>query len=176
MEAWEAALSQSMFDDYVVKKTDVPAYESESALRFANLCKENLCGRYGTNWGCPPGFSEDVPAMISEHSFALMVRRTFCLDVKDREVVEAASSEMQRIVRLMVAELRSNGLECRGFTDGGCKYCGECSYPDPCRFPEVKTASVSALGIDLKSYLESIGESFSFSDDCMTLYGIILVK
>ena len=118
----------------------------------------------------------DPEELYSSSDYALLVRRTFCLDIKDRELVKATTLEMQKIVRMMVIALRSNGIECMGFADGGCQYCGVCAMPEPCRFPDMFVPSISALGLEMKTYMESIGEEFSFSDDCLTLYGLIFVK
>lgn len=176
MEIWEAVASMKAFEDFKVVKGDVPDFNESDYVSLRSLCKENVCGRYGTNWGCPPGFSDDIPALLSRYSYVLILRRVFCLDVKDPDVVDAASEEMQRKVRMFVTELQSNGLECRGFSSGGCRYCGVCSYPSPCRYPEAMIASVSGLGIDMKTYLATVGEAFSFSDTCITLYGLIFVE
>lgn len=176
MEIWEAVSSMREFEDFKVIKADVPEYDGTVHENLLSLCRDNVCGRYGTNWGCPPGFSEDVETLYSQYSYVLILRRMFCLDVKDQEVVDAASIEMQRKVRMFITELRSNGIDCRGFADGGCKYCGVCSYPDECRYPEAMMGSVSALGLDLKSYLAGIGECFSFTGTCLTLYALVFVK
>ena len=176
MDSWKTILSGREFEDYVVKRVPVPAYNEESCIECLRLCRENLCGSYNTNWGCPPAIDIDPEELYDDSDYALLVRRTFCLDVKDREVVDATAQEMQKIVRMMVVALRSNGVECMGFADGGCRYCGVCAMPDPCRFPDMFVPSVSALGLDMKTYMEGIGETFSFSDDCLTMYGLIFVK
>lgn len=35
--------------------------------------------------------------------------------------------------------------------------------------------SVSIVGIDMESYLASVGETFEFRDDAVTFYGVILI-
>ncbi|MBQ8179561.1 MAG: hypothetical protein IJ026_03840 [Candidatus Methanomethylophilaceae archaeon] len=175
MEKWRAALSTKLFEDYTIRVGPVPTYDPENHVVCRSKCEENLCGCYGTNWACPPGFSMDIADLYGRTDYVLVVHRTFCLDVQDQEVVEATCHEMQKIVRIMSRELRSNGLDCMGFADGGCKYCGVCAYPEPCRFPDMMTPSVSSLGLDLKDYLGSMGEPFYFSDTCMTLYGLIFI-
>jgi len=175
METWESALSLKQFEDYYVKKCPVPVHNPEDQIKCLNYCRENVCGQYDTNWGCPPGFSAHVEEFYSECDYVLLVRRTFCLDVKDEEVVKATTAEMQRITRMMMLELRDNGIRCKAFADGGCRYCGVCSYPEPCKFPEMFMPSVSSLGLNIGNYLESLGEPFAFSDDCVTLYGMIFV-
>lgn len=176
MEAWEAAVSDKSFEDYFIRRIDVPAYCKEDRLECLRNCEENLCGMYGTNWACPPHMDIDPQGLYEDSEYVLLVRRTFCLDVKDKEIVDATGEAMQRAIRLMVVKLRQNGMDCIGFADGGCKYCGVCACPEPCRFPDMEVPSISALGLDLGKYMGSVGEHFSFSDDCITLYGLIFIK
>ena len=176
MEDWEAVLSVRAFEDYTVRKIRVPEFKEEDAVFCLDRCRENLCGKYGTNWGCPPGVDIDPQALYESSSCALLVNRTFCLDIKDEEILDATNMEMQKIVRMMVVELRSNNIDCLGFADGGCRYCGVCAYPEACRFPEMLIPSVSSLGIDMKSYLNGEGIPFTFSDTCVTLYGLIFLR
>lgn len=176
MDEWKTILSVREFEDYSVERVPLPEYSHTSHVECLNLCQQNLCGRYGTNWGCPPAMKVRPEELYASSDYALLVRRTFCLDVKDREVVDATALEMQRVVRMMVTALRSNGVDCMGFADGGCQYCGVCAMPDPCRFPDMFVPSISALGISMKDYMGAIGEPFSFSDDCITMYGLIFIR
>lgn len=176
MEAWEAVLSVRAFEDYTVRKVRVPEFREDDRIVCLDRCRENLCGNYSTNWGCPPDIDIDPQALYKSSSCALLVNRTFCLDIKDEELLDATNLEMQKIIRMMVVELRSNNIDCLGFADGGCRYCGVCAYPEPCRFPEMLIPSVSSLGIDMKSYLNEQGIPFAFSDTCVTLYGLIFLR
>ena len=176
MEAWEAVLSVRAFEDYTVRKVRVPEFREDDRIVCLDRCRENLCGNYGTNWGCPPDIDIDPQVLYESSSCALLVNRTFCLDIKDEELLDATNLEMQKIIRMMVVELRSNNIDCLGFADGGCRYCGVCAYPEPCRFPEMLIPSVSSLGIDMKSYLNEQGIPFAFSDTCVTLYGLIFLR
>jgi predicted metal-binding protein len=59
--------------------------------------------------------------------------------------------------------------------DGGCKYCGECSYPnDPCRFPDQRVSSISCYGILMEEYMKAQNIDFTFEKDSVTLYGLIM--
>lgn len=176
MEAWEAVLSVRAFEDYTVRGIRVPEYNEDDRITCLGRCEENLCGNYGTNWGCPPDMDIDPEELYNSSSDVLLVSRTFCLDVKDKDVLEATGLEMQKIVRMMVVDLRSNNMDCLGFADGACRYCGVCAYPEPCRFPEMVIPSISSLGLDMKSYLNGQGIPFAFSDTCVTLYGLIFLR
>ena len=176
MDSWETILSGREFEDYVVKRVPVPVFDGDDFIHYRQLCAENKCGMYNTNWGCPPAVDINPEELYSQTDYVLMARRTFCLDVRNREILEATSLEMQKIVRMMVVALRSNGIDCLGFADGGCRYCGVCAKPDPCRFPDMFVPSLSALGLNLKKYLGGFGEKFAFSEGCVTMYGLIFVR
>ncbi len=176
METWKAALSDDTFEDYIVRRCEKPSYNEDDKIECLRCCNENKCGCYGSTWACPPGFSMDVKRLYDDTDYVILVQRTFCLDVKDKEVVDSTSVEMQRIVRLMVTNLRQYGLDCIGFADGACHYCGVCSYPEECRYPDMLVPSISSLGLNMGKYLGDMGMNLSFCDDCITLYGLIFVN
>ncbi len=176
MESWEAVTALDEYRDLNIVKAPVPVYEQEAYDIGFQRCKENLCGCYDTNWGCNPGAKMDVEEYYKDKDFVIIARKTFEVDYNDEEALDAISDEMQRKLRSLVLKLREAGIACDGFLDGPCTYCGECAYPEPCRFPDMLTPSVSTLGIDLTSYFRSFGDSFAFEEGKVTLYGFIFVK
>lgn len=176
MDAKRLVLEDPEFGDYDVLEGDVPAYDPDTVKECMGLCSQNLCGSYGKNWGCPPGHTTHMDALAGRFDRTLVLKRTFMTDPKDSGRVKGYGKDMQDAVRLAVIRLRSSGIECTGFADGGCSYCGVCAYPEPCRFPDMLIPSVSALGVDLGGYLATLGEGFSFRDDRLTLYGLILYR
>ncbi len=176
MESWETVASLQYFADYNIRKVSVPEYDEDSYQMSFQACKENKCGSYDTNWGCNPGAKIDVPAFLSEQDYVIMVSRTFEVDYKDREMMSAINDDVHKTFRKLIIELRDNNVDCTGFLDGPCLYCGECAYPEPCRFPDMKIASISTLGLDLTKWFASFGESFKFEEGKVTLYGFIFVR
>ena len=176
MVSWTDALRDMDLDGFSVRETGLPAYDEDMVIRCRSLCKDNLCGKYGTNWACPPGFSEHMDSLSEQYDNTLLLSRTFACDPRDRDAVEECNSVMKATLRSVVEHLRSSGIECRGFSDGGCDLCQTCAYPDPCRFPDRVMPSVSAIGIDMGAYLESVGERFEFRDDSVTFYFLVFIK
>lgn len=176
MVSWTDALRDMDLDGLSVRETGLPAYDEDMVIRCQSLCKDNLCGKYGTNWACPPGFSEHMDSLSEQYDSTLLLSRTFACDPRDRDAVEECNSVMKATLRSVVEHLRSAGIECRGFSDGGCDLCQTCAYPDPCRFPDRVMPSVSAIGIDMGAYLESVGERFEFRDDSVTFYFLVFIK
>lgn len=176
MVSWTDALRDMDLDGFSVRETGLPAYDEDMVIRCQSLCKDNLCRKYGTNWACPPGFSEHMDSLSEQYDSTLLLSRTFACDPRDRDAVEECNSVMKATLRSVVEHLRSAGIECRGFSDGGCDLCQTCAYPDPCRFPDRVMPSVSAIGIDMGAYLESVGERFEFRDDSVTFYFLVFIK
>ena len=174
MKNWRDAVPADVIDDFDMIEAHVPAYDREAVVRFRGLCEQNLCGDYGRTWACPPGHSTHMDELSRRYNAALILRRTFQIDPKDREALLSATEECKTATRRALASMRSSGIDCRGFSEGGCRYCGTCSYPEPCRYPEALLPSISALGIDLGEYLRSLGEELVFLDDSVTLYTLIL--
>ena len=176
MEAWEIVSSLRGFEDYNFKKVPVPRYDEDSYNLAFSLCMENKCGKYNTNWGCNPAAKRDVPDYLSKQNYVIIASRTFQVDFKDKELMDNISDDAQRTFRRIVLELRSNNIDCDGFLDGPCTYCGVCAYPEPCRYPDMKIVSISTLGLNLKEWFKSFDEEFSFKEGEVTLYGFIFVR
>lgn len=176
MVSWTDALRDLDLDGCSIRETELPPYDEDTIVKCHSLCGDNICGKFGTNWACPPGFSEHMDSLSKRYDRALLISSTVRCDPHDRDAVEGFNSRMKRTVRSVVDHMRSSGIECRGFSDGGCDLCQTCAYPGPCRFPESVMPSVSAVGVDMKAYLESVGEKFEFGDDRVTFYFLVFMK
>ena len=163
-------------EGFEVLKTRVPETSPE-AEEFRTLCEKNECGCYGTNWGCPPGTGsiEECSEILKGYSEAYLVRRRYVVDPKNAKDVRRVSDEM-------IGSTRRAGDMIRPFApvkilgDGGCRYCGTCTYPDAeCRYPLQRVDSVSAYGIDMGKYLKDAGKELTFEKGAVTLNTIILI-
>lgn len=172
MKSWRDLLNEETFPGYRIRRSSVPVISPDDKIMCLGKCKENICGHYGTNWGCPPGFTAEDD--LSGYDLAILISREFPFE--NNQDPSGIMSEMQKTIRDMTLTLRRNGIRCYGIADGGCEYCGICAYPEPCRFPDMLIPSVSAFGIDIGRYLRENGEEFSFTDGKATMYGIILLN
>lgn len=170
----EEVIARNVPEGWTATPVPVPAHDPEAAARFLALCESDECGCYGRSWACPPGWTDRMDVLGGRYSGAVLLERTFDVSPWDREALAGASESVHRGLRALVAALRSEGVPALGLTDGACGYCGVCSYPEPCRFPEQLTPSISAAGIDMGALLGSIGRKFEFRDDRVTLYSLVL--
>ncbi len=164
-------------DGFTVFPIAVPE-SSPKAKEFRKLCEKNECGEYDTNWGCPPGVGtlEELSKVLGQASKAFLIRKRYELDPEDRAKVKEATDDMTYHAR-QAANLAIDEVSVKILGDGGCRYCGVCTYPDSeCEFPLERIDSVSSYGIDMEEILKNIGEKFVFEKDAITLNSILLIN
>ncbi len=114
-----------------MSEAPLPEHSEEDAIRCLNSCKENLCGTYGTNWGCPPGWADKMDSLRERYDSALVMEKRFVIDVEDEAAIKEAMKEVHTAVRATVLAMRRAGVECMGFADGECGYSGALQVPRP---------------------------------------------
>lgn len=176
MTSWKDACRDAEANGWTAVEAPLPDYSEEDTVRVLDSCRQNLCGNYGTNWGCPPGWADRMDALGSRYDSAILMEKRFDINVKDEKKLKDAMEDVRSAVRSTVRSMRAMGFECMGFADGNCGYCGVCSYPEPCRFPDQLVPSISSTGTDMGRYLGMIGKTLEFSDRSVTFYGIIMFR
>lgn len=176
MTSWKDAVGDAVTDGWTVLETPLPDYSEEDTVKIIGSCEQNLCGNYGTNWGCPPGWTVRMDVLGSRYESAILMMKRFEIDIKDGKRLKEAMNEVRSTVRSVVRTLRAGGFDCMGFADGECGYCGICSYPEPCRFPNQLVPSISSTGTDMSRYLKKIGKTLEFADDSVTFYGVVMFR
>jgi predicted metal-binding protein len=177
-EIWKKMSSDPSAAGYFFKRIGIPSPDAGTMKKCREMCAENLCGEYGVTWGCPPGVGTEEECLRSVKGFskaAVLTKEYNNIDLKDRGLIEKIGADHQDVCRRFCGELRAVGYKAMPLSDGGCKYCGECTYPDePCLFPDLQVSSISAYGILMEEYMKAQGIDFEFKDGSMTLYGLIL--
>jgi len=177
-DVWKNMSADPAAKGYSFRKIGLPSADAGSMSKCRELCAQNLCGAYGVTWGCPPGVGSEAECLKEMRSFsnaAILIKEYGGIDLKNKDLLERLGAEHQELCRRFCNALRKDGYRASAFSDGGCRYCGECSYPDdPCRFPDQRISSISSYGILMDEYMGSQGIDFSFKDNGMTLYGLVL--
>ncbi len=144
---------------------------------FRPLCEENLCGKYGVNYACPPdcGSPEEMRRKVTEHRCALVLQTLWeVADYGDAKATKHAKSEHNAMSLRLVRELRENG--CGGFLvgSGGCALCTPCAivHGEPCKFPELRYSCMSAYCIFVRKLCEACGIEYDAGPGLLTLYGM----
>ncbi|MDR2698967.1 MAG: DUF2284 domain-containing protein [Candidatus Methanoplasma sp.] len=177
-DVWKDMAADPATVGYSFKRIGLPSPNAGSMSKCRELCAQNLCGAYGVTWGCPPGAGAEAECLELIRSFsraAILIKEYDGIDLKDRELLKRLGSGHQELCRRFGNALRKEGYQASAFSDGGCGYCGECTYPDdPCRYPDQRVSSIASYGILMDEYMGSQGIDFKFRDDGMTLYGLIM--
>ena len=154
---------------------------TERALRKA--CEQNVCGKYGTNWMCPPGIGEIDPLIEKVRSYGdgLLIQSVYELeDSFDFEgMMKSAEWHRNSFLSLLKAiEQHIDGKSLLPLNAGHCDICQECTFKQnkTCRFPDKAISSVEAHGIDVSRTLSKVGLKYNNGPDTVSYVGIILAK
>jgi predicted metal-binding protein len=177
-DVWKKMGGDPATDDYTFKEVVPPSPDEKTMKKCRELCAQNLCGSYGTTWGCPPGVGTAKECLRAVRSFSkavILIKKFGNIDMSDGGLLERLCTDHQNVCRKFGHMLKREGYSVLPLSDGGCRYCGKCTYPDaPCRFPEQIMTSLSCYGIMMGDYLKTQNLDFAFEDDSVTLYGLIL--
>ncbi|MDE5896766.1 MAG: DUF2284 domain-containing protein, partial [Clostridia bacterium] len=129
---------------------------SEETVR---ACARNACGRYNTNWSCPPaaGKLEDQIKFCRSFPSALLFSSCYPLvDGFDLDGMDRARTAHTYLTDEVAAFYKVPPW--RVFGAESCSVCLKCTYPHaPCRFPNQKRRTVESLGIDVVSLCDLVG-------------------
>jgi predicted metal-binding protein len=149
---------------------------------FRELCEMNNCGKYNTNWMCPPavGPFEELRRKVLGFRKGLVVQTVYQMeDSFDFEGMMTAADIHERVFRDIIAYIRSTGIVDPFFplNAGVCRYCEECTYPDSdCLFPDEALASVEAYGIDVTALVTACGIPYNNGQASVSYVGLILME
>lgn len=143
----------------MIKKAIAAGFSEASGLDTATLearadvrqaCAENKCGKFGKNWACPPacGQLEECAARLRSYSKGIIAVTVGELeDSFDFEGITRTGDEHRENIKRLAGQLSREGADFLALGAGMCPWCPECSYPEPCRFPEKRIMSMESHGL-----------------------------
>jgi len=150
---------------------------------FRQMCKDNLCGRYGKNYKCPPtvGDPEDLKNEVLSYENVILIQTIHPLeDSYDFEGMnEGGAVHAENIKK--AREYIENNL----FFDkllilgaGGCGLCPKCGAVDgiPCRFPDKAMSSVEAYCMNVADMTNSHGLNYINGENTVSYVAVFLLK
>jgi len=158
-----------------------------SSIRFSEefrtLCEQNSCGKYGTNWMCPPavGTFEQVKARVLAFTEGV-VFQTVCQveDSFDFEGMAKAEQVHEQVYRKILEYIRSHigSDKFLALNAGACKVCKQCTYPEgeDCRFPDKAVASVEAHCIDVNALVTGCNIPYINGPNTVSYVGLFLFR
>lgn len=148
---------------------------------FRAACEQNYCGKYGTNWMCPPGVGEfeQLKAKVLSYSKGVVFQTVYQMeDSYDFEGMEKAADIHDEVFGRILEYIRSNDSYPTVFplNAGACKVCKDCTYPsgEPCRLPEKAIASVEAYGIDVNALVGLCDIAYNNGTATVSYVGLFL--
>lgn len=144
---------------------------------FRVCCEDNLCGKYGVNYTCPPdcGSVDEMRRRVLAHRRALVLQSLW--DVEDpMDSAETAPAKRQhnRWTRTLRAQA-GPGAQMVGAS--GCSLCNPCMLERgaPCRYPDQRWSCMSAYCIYVQKLAERCGMDYDAGPGCLALYSLILL-
>lgn len=150
--------------------------------RFRDMCAQNLCGRYGRCWTCPPDIG-DIGTLMSEfrtYSRALVYQTVGELeDSFDFESMASAARAHNALALSLRREIEALGItDALHLAAGGCQLCEVCAKVQgaPCNHPEQALTSLEAYGVDVMSLAALAGMKYINGQNTVTYFGAVLMK
>ena len=163
------------------KAAVIPVSDIKTDVYFRTLCENNLCGRYGKCWTCPPaaGDINELIEKIREFKYAFVYQTVSELedsfDIEGMTEAAARHNELMQTLHSVYSEENIGGKALH-LGAGGCHVCERCSKMDdqPCRYPEKAISSLETYGINVSELAKSCGMKYINGQNTVTYFGAIL--
>ena len=147
---------------------------------FRAACVANQCGKYGTNWACPPGVGtpEELADRVRRFTRGLVIQTVWPLvDSFDFESMMDSAARHNDLFRRVVAHMAAQQTPMLALSAGACERCETCAYTrgEPCHMPDQMIASLEAYCIDVAALLEAAGLRYNNGPGTVSYVGLILV-
>ena len=145
---------------------------------FRKYCEENLCGKYGANYSCPPdcGTVEELKQRILSEDNCLILQTIWDIDgYEDKSTIDNAKLKHNQMVLSLKSQLEQLGLICFCSGYNGCPLCNPCKriLNEPCAHPDKRISCMSAYCIDVAELAQKCKLDFAWSSDKLHLFGMI---
>ena len=146
--------------------------------KFRSFCEENLCGRYGANYSCPPdcGSPEAMhKAILAEEQILIIETIRDIESYQDKAAIQQAKASHNAAAIRLLDRLKQSGFD--GFCSGynGCPLCDPCKRisGEPCSFPEKRISCLSAYCVDVAELAKRCSLEFAWQDGKLFLFGML---
>jgi len=157
----------------------LPGLSVECKPELRAYCNPEQCPKHGLNWVCPPGCGtlDECREKADEFSEGILLQSVVELaPPAEPETYTALSREHNFRFRAYIETVKMDFEKILPLTTGGCVFCEQCCYPEPCIRPDVKMESLSAFGIDVGHLCEAAGLKYSFSPEVVYYTALLLLK
>ena len=141
------------------------------------MCAEDKCRAYGKNWTCPPhcGSLEDCEQRLRQYKSGILLQTVGHLkDTFDAETYMETEAQHNRMFREFSRLLRQAYPQALCLGAGGCRICGKCAWPEPCRFPEQALSSMEGYGLFVTQVCRDCGAQYHHGEKTVTYSACVL--
>ena len=129
---------------------------------FRPFCADNVCGKYGANYACPPdcGTVEEMWERVLRYPRALVLQTRWSIEnPMDETQTKPAKGQHNRMTCQFMEQTGLRGLMVGA---GGCDLCPVCAIKEgaPCRFPDKMFSCMSAYCIYVKELCDYCGLTY----------------
>lgn len=150
-----------------------------TAPTFRKYCADNLCGKYGANYSCPPdcGSVEEVQARLRSGKRGLVLQTIWEIgSYENKQAIQESKKAHNAAILRFTETLRKEGVNgyCLGY--GGCPICDPCKRltNEPCAHPNKKISCMSAYCIDVAKLAGKCGLEFAWAPEKLFLFGMFV--
>lgn len=148
-------------------------------IRFSQevreMCKANVCQKYGTTWSCPPGVGtveECRERLLHYEKFLVFSGKYDLEDSFDFEGMMEGMTKFKDSCRVVHNKIKDHFSEFLILSNEGCDLCKKCTYPDAsCRFPERAHGSLEGYGMFVNQLAEQVGINYINGQNTVTYFG-----
>ncbi len=163
-----------------VKEINIAQIVFEPTLRKS--CELNHCGKFGSNYCCPPHVGEIDDCIKKAKNFGdgyIFQLITQLEDSYDFEgMMEGQELFKEKILKLNNLLCEENCEDFLLLGAGPCSVCKTCGAVSgvPCRNPSKKIASVESHGIFINPTLINVGLKYNNGENTVSYCGVVLLK
>jgi len=141
------------------------------------MCREDRCRAYGKNWTCPPhcGTLEECREKLGLFEKGILVQTVGKLEKTiDTRGYRRAEAAHLKAFRALAEQIRREEPGALCLASGGCRICGSCAWPEPCRFPEKACSSMEGYGLFVTQVCRDNGCEYHHGEKTITYTACVL--
>ncbi len=162
---------------YKVGATDVTDIKFDPVYR--TYCEANTCGKYGTNWMCPPDAGDIHDLIAHAHTFDKAIIYQTVGELEDSYDIEgmqeAARGHNKLTQKMQQAFQNVSHSKVLHLGAGGCQVCVVCAKKtdEPCRFPDKALCSLETYGIGVSDLAKLVDMKYINGKNTVTYFGAV---
>ncbi len=150
---------------------------------FRKACECNSCGKFKTNYMCPPyvGAINELIQKAKSYSEAVVYQTVHEIEdsydfegmMEGGEVHSNLSKEIHKVLKSEIDKDKYLHINA-----GACSLCEKCAVLEdiPCRFPEDATSSLESYGIAVSQLAESADMKYMNGENTVTYFGAVFLR